>query len=149
MDYQIQVDSVYTDFSKAFDKINHNILIAKLAEIGVHGDFLKWFTSYVYNRSQIVTINGYKSSPYVVTSGVPQGSHLGPLLFLIYINDIHSCFKFCQFLIYADDLKIYSQINNIANCTSFQEDLDLFLQILFKKQTILKSRKVSPRLFYA
>lgn len=126
MDCQTQMDSVYTDFSKAFDKINHNILIMKLSEIGIHGDLLRWLTSYLFNRSQIISVNGFISEPYVATSGVPQGSHLGPLLFLIYVNDIGSSFTFCKFLLYADDLKLFAPVSSLADCYCIQNDLDSF-----------------------
>lgn len=121
---RLQVDSIYTDFSKAFDKIDHSILLAKLAGVGVHGNLLRWFESYVKDRCQAVTLCGFKSNYINTTSGVPQGSHLGPLLFNIYINDISECFKFSKFLMYADDLKIFHSVSNITDCYMIQEDLD-------------------------
>ena len=124
MDDGCQVDTVYTDFSKAFDKISHQILIQKLCMIGVHGDLLRWIESYLRNRSQAVTVKGYCSSFLPVTSGVPQGSHLGPLLFNIFINDIVSVFRDSHCLLYADDMKIYKIIKSIKDCADLQEDLN-------------------------
>ena len=89
-----QVDVVYTDFSKAFDKINHNILLQRLWASGVHGNLLRWIDSYVRNRSQAVCIRGYCSDFHHIPSGVPQGSHLGPVLFSIYVNDMGSCLRY-------------------------------------------------------
>lgn len=88
MDKRVPVDVVYTDFSKAFDKINHQLLIDRLAETGIDGILLWWIESYLKNRNQLVTVNGYRSDLFRVPSGVPQGSHLGPLFFIVYINDI-------------------------------------------------------------
>lgn len=123
LDNKKQVDSVYTDFQKAFDKVNHQLLFHKLERYGVHGDLLRWVISYVTNRSQIVAVNGFYSKPITVPSGVPQGSHLGPLLFNIFINDITSVIK-NKCLLYADDLKIFCEINNVQDCISLQEDLN-------------------------
>lgn len=120
---RLQVDAIYTDFQKAFDKVNHSILLKKLEQIGIHGDLLRWVKSYLYNRTQLVLINGYKSSPIVVTSGVPQGSNLGPLLFLIFINDLGSKLN-CDYDFFADDLKIFRKIKSVSDHQLLQNDLD-------------------------
>ncbi|KAA5642741.1 hypothetical protein F3G58_33885, partial [Pseudomonas aeruginosa] len=88
MDGGGEVHSIYTDFRKAFDLVNHNCLLHKLAELGLHGSLLRRCESYIRNRSQLVNIQGFKSRVHMVPSGVPQGSHLGPFFFLVYINNI-------------------------------------------------------------
>ena len=79
---------IFIDLSKAFDTLNHSILLAKLNHYGIRGLALDWFTSYLNNRYQYVEYHGNKSSHLNITCGVPQGSVLGPVLFLVYINDI-------------------------------------------------------------
>lgn len=150
LDNQGQVDAVYTDFSKAFDKISHNVLLKRLAEVGVGGVFLKWFASYIREWRVHVSLQGFKSEFFTPSSGVPQGSHLGPLLFIIYIDQIKHCFEHCQFEKFADDLKFYRLVQSIEDCEKIQSDLDrlksfcdqnnLFLNIK-KCQSISFSRK--------
>lgn len=127
LDNRVQVDAVYTDFKKAFDKIDHELLLNKIAFNGIHGNLLRWFVSYIQNRSQKVVINGFQSRSIVATSGVPQGSILGPLLFIMFINDIKKCFNNSNFLLYADDLKIYKTIKSIEDSICLQQDLDRFM----------------------
>lgn len=123
MDEGEQVDVVYTDYSKAFDRIDHGILINKLNNMGIRGDLLRWFSSYIENRSQAVVLNNYMSSWVSVPSGVPQGSLLGPLLFVIYVNDIDLCLKSSKLLCFADDMKIFAKISSLEDGVALQADL--------------------------
>ena len=94
---------IFVDFAKAFDTVDHSILLKKLEHYGIRGLANDWFRSYLKNRRQFVSINGFDSTHQVMKYGVPQGSVLGPLLFLIYINDLHSAVKFSVTHHFADD----------------------------------------------
>lgn len=124
VDSQLQVDSIYTDFSGAFDKVDHKILLSKLGACGIHGDLLRWLSSYLKDRIQSVIVHGFKSNDFIALSGVPQGSHLGPILFLVFLNDICNNIKYSQVSIFADDLKLYKCIKDWADVSLLQADLD-------------------------
>ena len=104
---------VFVDLQKAFDTVDHQILSAKLSHYGIRGVSNDWFKSYLSNRSQYVSINGYESSLAVINCGVPQGSVLGPLLFLLYINDLNQAIKFCKVHHFADDTNLLCHSNSI------------------------------------
>ena len=104
---------IFMDLSKAFDSISHEILIKKLYNYGIRGICLKWFESYLYQRSQYVYINEHSSSKRFISCGIPQGSILGPLIFLIYINDICNCSPSSNFIMYADDTNIIISDKNL------------------------------------
>ena len=101
------VIGVYLDFSKAFDTVDHNILLNKLNHYGIRGAALNWFQSYLLNRKQFVTYNGSKSCTKELKCGVPQGSILGPLLFFIYINDLTGICKHTLPIFFADDSNLF------------------------------------------
>ena len=99
---------LYADMSKAFDRINHKRLMLKLANSGVGGNLLQWFQSYFTDRRQRVTVLGVTSKPLPVCSGVPQGSILGPALFLLYVNDLLEAPTSSRAAMFADDTTRYS-----------------------------------------
>lgn len=135
-------DVIYTDFSKAFDKVDHMILISKLSsQFGFHGNVLKWCQSYLANRKFKVVINGQSSDVFDISSGVPQGSHLGPLFFNLFINDVAHCFRHSTFYLYADDLKIVKRVDNILDCTHLQEDIDRFVDWCSDNRMVLNIKK--------
>ena len=107
-------DAIYFDFAKAFDTVPHSRLIGKLQAYGVSGDLLKWVEAFLSNRSQIVRVNGEESFSAAVLSGIPQGSVLGPLLFVIYINDLPDKIR-SDTLIFADDTKIMRCITSLED----------------------------------
>ena len=121
LDSGLQVDAIYTDFSKAFD--NHVILLAKLEALGITGPLLRWMGSYLTGRTQRVNIKGTYSSLFAVTSGVPQGSHLGSLLFNIFVNHIGPGIIKSKFLRFADDFKLYRAIESLNDALLLQGDL--------------------------
>ena len=123
MEAGYQVDALYLDFSKAFDCLNHVLMIEKLAKYGVSRSALKWFHSYLTGRTLQVKIGDSMSQPYIAGSGVPQGSHLGPMLFLIYAQDLVEFLGDTEFSLYADDLKLSRVIRNINDCLSLQSCL--------------------------
>ena len=111
-------------FTKAFDTVNHLILLAKLEKYGIRGMPLKWFTSYLTNRQQYVSLGDTQSSLQTVRCGIPQGSSLGPLLFLLYINDIPNSSNKLSFRIFADDTNIFTSSSNLKQLeTTVNEEL--------------------------
>ena len=119
-----QVDTFYNDLLKAFDSVNHNLLLRKLENYGVVGNMLKWIESYFKGRSAQTRIKNHVSDPFDILSGVPQGSHLGPLLFIIFINDITQVVKYSKIFLYADDAKIFKNIKSVLDCIKLQRDID-------------------------
>ena len=122
LDNNNQVDVGILDMSKAFDKVPHERLALKLHHYGIRGSVLTWLQSFLRGQSQQVVLDGYYSTPCDVISGVPQGSVLGPTLFLIYINDIVDGIQ-STIRLFADDCLIYRCINSSADQCILQEDL--------------------------
>jgi len=123
IDASHQTDVLYTDLSKAFDRLDHSILLSKLSKYGFAVSDVALFHSYLSDRTQYVGYGGLKSEEYAVTSGVPQGSVLGPLLFILFFNDIVTELD-VGYLMYADDLKIFSVIKSHEDCKRLQLNLD-------------------------
>jgi retron-type reverse transcriptase len=118
LDHRKITGAVSIDLRKAFDTVDHTILLEKLKTIGFTSSVLDWFCSYLSNRTQVTMINSSMSQPKPVTVGVPQGSILGPLLFLIYINDLPECLTHCKSILYADDTLLYYCAESISDLQS-------------------------------
>ena len=118
-----QIDLLILDFTKAFDTVPHQRLLAKLKYYGIDGNLHKWVDNWLTGRNQTVVIDGERSSSKEVTSGVPQGTVLGPLMFLIYINDIQDSVQYSTTRLFADDCLLYRVINNAQDSDKLQSDL--------------------------
>jgi len=128
-----QTDAVLLDFSKAFDKVDHEGLILKLEHLGIRNSLLNWIRSFLIGRKQRVVVEGKASESSDVLSGVPQGTVLGPLFFLVYINDIAQGLTEGTILkLFADDSLLYRIIKSPRDVEILQKDLDT-LQKLEKK----------------
>ena len=118
------VDVVYLDFAKAFDKVDHKLLLKKIRSLGISGKLFNWIKSFLNNRFQKVVIDGFHSYIALVLSGVPQGTVLGPILFLIYLNDINSSIKNgCTIRSFADDSRLFKPICTSQDAVNLQLDL--------------------------
>ena len=114
IDKGLYTAAVYIDLKKAFDTVDHEILLSKLKYYGVKGKEFRWFHSYLADRSQSCRVNGQISSTEPINCGVPQGFCLGPLLYLVYVNDLLNCLKHSHVSMYADDTSIYFASNSIS-----------------------------------
>ena len=132
----------YVDFSKAFDSIHHSLLVSKLEKLGLDGMLLKWIASYLQNRKQSVLLNSVKTESKEVLFGVPQGSILGPLLFILYVNGVTSTTKNTDMLLYADDIVITASNKDpeIAG-RLLQEDLTKLVQWCTKNGLTINTKK--------
>ena len=127
IDTGFRTDVAVFDFSKAFDKVPHERLLAKLSYYGIGGSTFNWIAAFLHERTQRVVLNGCKSKSATVISGVPQGTVLGPLLFLIYINDIVANIK-SEIRLFADDCILYRKIATAHDCQILQQDMDSLFQ---------------------
>jgi len=118
-----QVDVIYLDYAKAFDTVSHPKLLHKLEHMGVQGYLLGWIRAFLSARSQAVIINQSFSKFSECIGSVPQGSVLGPILFLVYINDLVSVAKHSTIKQFADDAKLYMRIRNVDDANLLMEDL--------------------------
>ena len=118
----VNIDTIYLDFSKAFDKVNHNILLKKMKNLGIKRKLLKLIKSFLKNRNQSVLVNGFKSDPVQVVSGVPQGTVLGLILFLLMISDIDENTKYSFLASFADDTRALKEIQGLLDTFKLQHD---------------------------
>ena len=143
--------ATFMDFSKAFDRVDHKILLAKIKRYGVHSAPLRWICSYISNKEHIVSWNQIQSTLLNLNKGVPQGSILGPLLFLIYINDIVNSSNVLSFVLFADDTTVYVQNDSIDSAIEILNteldkvalwfDSNKLTINVHKRQMIMLSRK--------
>lgn len=134
------VHACYLDISKAFDRVDHSLLLQKIEDIGIAGDLFAWLRSYLSDRTARVRVDGAFSRIIQATSGVPQGSVLGPILFLIFINDLPKTVV-SKVVLFADDAKVWARINSTSDCLLLQKDLDALYNWSLKNKLPFNNKK--------
>ena len=137
----LQIDSIYTDFSKAFDKVDHALLLFKLERYGIRGKLLEWFKSYLSDRTQRVKFKNELSDPIVVKSGVPQGAVLSPLLFKSFNNDLIRLLIGCTLSLFADDLKVSKVVKSMTDVNTLQLALNVLTLWCIRNGMFLNEEK--------
>ena len=141
--------SVFLDLKKAFDSVDHHILLKKLYAYGIRGNFIKWFESYLCDRAQYVVYNNQRYMTHPIKCGVPQGSILGPLLFIIYVNDIGNISNLLFNIMYADDTSVLLSGNNLNDLICLlNKELDLLYIWLNSNKLSLNTQKTFYLLFH-
>lgn len=148
MEQNTQVDVIYTDLKAAFDKIDHRILLCKLAKLGASETLTSWLHSYLTGRTLRVQLDSRVSKPFTSSSGVPQGSNLGPLLFTLYFNDVAALLGAKVKLVYADDLKLYLIVRTVEDCRRLQCLLNLFVDWCRRNKLIVSIPKCVVMTFH-
>ncbi len=140
---------IFIDLKKAFDTVNHSILLKKLEHYGIRGTSLQWFTSYLTNRKQYVYHNGHSSKIKSISCGVPQGSVLGPLLFLLYINDLPHVSNILRFYLFADDTNLYYESKNLKQLEKVvNKEMNKIFQWLCSNRLALNISKTNFVIFH-
>ncbi len=140
--------ALFIDFRKAFGSIDHSVLLNKLSALEIVDHELVWFKDYLHNRNQIVGYQGVYSEAEYLTSGVPQGSILGPLLFVLYVNDLPSVVRNCKILMYADDTVLFYPDSDVAVIQQkLNDDLELIGTWLLDNGLFVNTSKSESMLF--
>ena len=143
------VIGIFLDLRKAFDTVNHDILIKKLESYGIRGNILNWLKSYLNNRTQYVHYNGYDSDKKTVTHGVPQGSILGPLLFILYINDFSRSSGLLFSILFADDTSVFIEGTNYDKVIDIvNKELELINIWLIANKLTVNIKKTHYMMFH-
>ena len=137
----LNVDTIYLDFAKAFDKVDHSLVLKKLSILGVRGKILQWIESFLTSRTQRVMVNGFLSEPAPVISGVPQGSVIGPLLFLILIGDIDQDIATSFVSSFADDTRLSRATSGVTDASALQTDLEKVYQWAIDNNMMFNTKK--------
>ena len=134
-------DAIYVDYAKAFDKVDHELLLAKVQSYGIQGKVLEWLRSFLSHRVQKVAVDGSHSYPTFVKSGVPQGTVLGPILFLIFVNDMEDCVEHSKLRSFADDTRLLRAIAVFLDSILLQKDIDSIIKWAEKNNMLLHEDK--------
>lgn len=143
IDNKQQLDVIYTDAEKAFDKVSHKLQLNKLIHFGLSKKAFELLKSYLTDRTCTVRIGNKTSDAFTVTSGVPQGSNISPLLFILFVNDLPECIMHSECLLFADDFKIYKNVASESDCIDLQSDLTNVMTWFTNNKMFLNIEKCS------